>query len=216
MKIDSNISRIRAHGIMVNSVAPQPIAFVSTVDSDGGFNLAPCGVVMPICMSPIIIGMSIDRRERKKKDIASMYIGNAMLLILNLPLIPLWVKVLKIPYRILFPLIILFTIIGSYSVNNSMFDVGLTIFFGVAGYFLRKFNFEMTPLIMAFILGPLLEEAVRQSLIISRGNFAIFIQRPISLTFLLIGAAFLLFPLGYHVYRRRDDGKGLPQKTDEK
>jgi putative tricarboxylic transport membrane protein len=177
----------------------------------------PTNAVIAILMGALIIHGVKPGPELLSKHpdifwgfVASMYIGNAMLLILNLPLIPLWVKVLKIPYRILFPLIILFTIIGSYSVNNSIFDVGLTIFFGVAGYFLRKFNFEMTPLIMAFILGPLLEEAVRQSLIISRGNFAIFIQRPISLTFLLIGAAFLLFPLGYHVFRRRDDGQGRP------
>ena len=138
--------------------------------------------------------------------VASMYIGNAMLLVLNLPLIPLWVRILKVPYRILFPLIILFTIIGSYSVNNSLFDVGLTIFFGAAGYFLRKFNFEMTPLIMAFVLGPLLEETLRQSLIISRGSFGIFIRRPISLAFLLLGAAFLLSHLAYKVFRKRDNG----------
>ena len=138
--------------------------------------------------------------------VASMYIGNAMLLVLNLPLIPLWVRILKVPYRILFPLIILFTVIGSYSVNSSLFDVGLTIFFGVAGYFLRKFNFEMTPLIMAFVLGPLLEETLRQSLIISRGSFGIFIYRPISLAFLLLGAAFLLSHLAYKVFRKRDNG----------
>jgi putative tricarboxylic transport membrane protein len=167
----------------------------------------PTNAVIAILMGALIIHGVKPGPEllSKRPDIfwgfvASMYIGNAMLLVLNLPMIPLWVRILKVPYRILFPLILLFTIIGSYSVNNSLFDVGLTIFFGVAGYFLRKFHFEMTPLIMAFVLGPMLEEAFRQSLIISRGSFAIFVQRPISLTFLMIAAAFLLFQLVYQFF----------------
>ena len=112
--------------------------------------------------------------------VASMYLGNGMLLILNLPLIPAWIQILKVPYRVLFPIILLFTIIGSYSVNNSIFDVALMVIFGVLGYILRKFNYEMTPLVTAFILGPMIEEALRQSLIISRGSFYIFISRPLS------------------------------------
>ena len=134
--------------------------------------------------------------------VASMYIGNGMLLVLNLPLIPVWVQVLKVPYRILFPLILLFTIIGSYSVNNSLFDVSLTIFFGVVGYLLRKFDFEAAPLIMAFILGPILEGSFRQSLIISRGDFAIFVNRPVSLAFLLFGLFFFVSPFILQIYRK--------------
>jgi putative tricarboxylic transport membrane protein len=137
-----------------------------------------------------------------------MYIGNGMLLILNLPLIPVWVQILKVPYRILFPLILLFTIIGSYSVNNSLFDVCLTIFFGAVGYLLRKFNFEAAPLIMAFVLGPILEESFRQSLIISRGSFAIFVSRPVSLAFLLLGVIFLLAPCIPFLYGAFRRGKG--------
>ena len=140
--------------------------------------------------------------------VASMYIGNGMLLILNLPLIPVWVQILKVPYRILFPLILLFTIIGSYSVNNSLFDVSLTIFFGVVGYLLRKFNFEAAPLIMAFVLGPILEESFRQSLIISRGSFAIFVNRPISLAFLLLGVVFLVSPFILHICHAFKTRKG--------
>jgi putative tricarboxylic transport membrane protein len=120
--------------------------------------------------------------------VASMYIGNAMLLLLNLPLIWIWVQILKIPYRLLFPLILLFTIVGSYSIQNSLFDVKLMIFFGLAGYLLRKFKYELSPLIMAFVLGPMLEEALRQSLIMSRGSFDIFISRPLSLAFLIVAA----------------------------
>jgi len=84
--------------------------------------------------------------------ISSMYIGNVMLLVLNLPLIPVWVQVLKIPYRILFPLILLFCIIGSYSLNNSPFDVLVMVFFGILGYLFRKFGYEAAPLILAFVL----------------------------------------------------------------
>ena len=127
--------------------------------------------------------------------VASMYIGNVLLVILNLPLIPVWVQILKVPYRVLFPLILLFTIIGSYSVNNSIFDVALMVIFGVLGYILRKFHFELTPLVMAFILGPMMEEAFRQSLIISRGSFYIFISRPLSLAFLSVGAVVVLSSL---------------------
>lgn len=112
--------------------------------------------------------------------IASMYIGNGMLLLLNLPLIGLWVKVLKLPSWILFPLILLFCIIGVYSVNNSIFDLMLMVIFGIVGYVLRKFKYEEAPLVLAFILGPMLETALRQSLIISNGQLSIFYKRPIS------------------------------------
>jgi putative tricarboxylic transport membrane protein len=127
--------------------------------------------------------------------VASMYLGNAMLLVLNLPLIPLWVQVLRVPYRILFPLILLFVVIGSYSVNLSRFDLALMLIFGVMGYVLRKFDYELAPLILAFILGPMLEEAFRQSLIMSEGSFSIFVARPASLIFLLLAFLLLLSSL---------------------
>lgn len=122
--------------------------------------------------------------------VISMYIGNVMLLILNLPMIPLWVQVLKVPYPILFPLILLFCLIGSYSLNNSTFDTYVMIFFGIIGYLMRKFRYEGAPLVMAFVLGPLLEQNLRRSLIISGGSFSIFVTRPISTVILII--AFLL------------------------
>jgi putative tricarboxylic transport membrane protein len=134
--------------------------------------------------------------------VGSMYIGNAMLLILNLPLIPLWVQILKVPYRILFPLIVLFIITGAYSVNNSMFDVALSIVFGGFGYVLRRLKFEAAPLIMAFILGPAIDESLRQSLIVSQGSFDIFVSRPFSLAFLVLGVAIILYSL-VPVFRRR-------------
>ncbi len=122
--------------------------------------------------------------------VSSMYIGNGMLLIINLPLIPLWVQVLKIPYRILFPLILLFCLIGAYSLKGSPFDLAVMIIFGIVGYLFRKFEYEGAPLILAFVLGPILEVNLRQALIFSRGSFMIFLTRPISAVF--IGLALLL------------------------
>jgi len=122
--------------------------------------------------------------------VASLYLGNALLLLLNLPLIGIWVQVLKIPYKILFPLILLFCLIGAYSVNNAVFDLYLMIFFGGVGYLMRKFGYEGAPLVLAFVLGPMLEQNLRQSLLISRGSFMIFITRPIS--GIALGVAFIL------------------------
>ncbi len=123
--------------------------------------------------------------------ITSMYIGNVMLLVLILPLIGMWVQITKVPFRLMFPLIILICIVGVYSVNNSVFDIWIMIIFGVLGYVLKKCKFEPAPLVLAYVLGPLLEQAMRQSLIISNGSFKIFLLRPISAVCLAV-AAFLL------------------------
>jgi len=124
--------------------------------------------------------------------ITSMYIGNAMLLALNLPLIGLWVQVLRVPYRILFPLILIFCLIGVYAINASKFEMLLVAIFGVFGYVMRKLDYEMAPLIMGLIIGPMMEIAVRQSLLLSKGSFAIFVTRPISACFLAICLVILL------------------------
>jgi putative tricarboxylic transport membrane protein len=133
--------------------------------------------------------------------IASMYIGNIMLLLLNLPLIGLWVKVLKIPYRILMPLILLFCLIGSYSLSNNIWDVVIMVIFGIAGYILRKFEYEEAPMLLAFILGPLIETNFRQSLIMSDGRLSIFITRPISAVALAI-SVLLFVTTGLSYYRK--------------
>jgi len=137
--------------------------------------------------------------------VASMYVGNVLLLLLNLPLIGLWVQLLKVPYRLLFPLILLFCVIGTFSINSSLFDLGLMVFFGAIGYLLRKFRYEPAPLILAIVLGPMLENALRHSLIISHGNFMIFINRPISATLLGVGCLLLLSSLVPRLrkYRRK-------------
>ena len=133
--------------------------------------------------------------------IASMYVGNVMLLLLNLPFIGLWVKLLKVPYGILFPLILLFTLIGAYCSNGKIFDLLVMIFFGIAGYILRKFEYEEAPLLLAFILGPLLEQAFRQSMIMSNGRLSIFFVRPASLVALLFCLA-LVVSSGMTVFRK--------------
>jgi putative tricarboxylic transport membrane protein len=127
--------------------------------------------------------------------VASMYVGNAMLLFLNLPLIPVWVKLLKIPYPILFPFILLFCIIGVYSINNSIFDIYLMIFFGIIGYVAKKLDFEVTPLILAVVLGPMLERALRQSLEISAGNVLVFFTRPLSAVILGVAIVIVILPM---------------------
>lgn len=127
--------------------------------------------------------------------IVSMYIGNGMLLVLNLPMIPLWVMVLRIPYYFLYPLILLFCIIGSYSINNYTADVITMLIFGIIGYLMRKFSYEAPPLILGMVLGGELEASLRQSLMLSRGDFSIFVTRPITLGFLIIAAALLIIPL---------------------
>jgi putative tricarboxylic transport membrane protein len=128
--------------------------------------------------------------------IASMYIGNVILLILNLPMIGVFVQILKIPYTLLSPLIILFVLLGAYSLNNSAIDVLVTILFGILGYLMKRFRFEAAPLVLAFVLGPMMEMSFRQSLVMSRGgSLMIFLARPISGTLLVIGALVLVFPL---------------------
>ena len=112
--------------------------------------------------------------------VTSMYIGNVMLVVLNLPLIGLWVKVLKVPYKVLFPLIIMFCLIGAYSINNSAFDIAIMLFFGGLGYLMRKYKYEAAPMVLAFVLGPMLETSLRQSLLLSDGSFTIFFTRPIA------------------------------------
>jgi putative tricarboxylic transport membrane protein len=127
--------------------------------------------------------------------IASLYVGNTMLLVLNLPLIGLWVKVLKIPYHFLFSLILLLCIVGSYVTNNNSYDVIIMGVFGLVGYLMKKFNYEAAPLILALVLGPMMESALRRSLVISEGGFGLFFTRPISGSFLILAFIILLSPL---------------------
>ena len=123
--------------------------------------------------------------------IASLWIGNAMLIILNLPLIGMWIKLLTVPYRFLFPAIVLFCAIGVYSTNNNTFDIWLVAIFGVIGYWFIKIGAEPAPLLLGFILGPMMEENLRRALLLSRGDWSVFVTRPLS-AFLLAAAAVLV------------------------
>jgi putative tricarboxylic transport membrane protein len=137
--------------------------------------------------------------------IASMWLGNLMLLIINLPLIGLWVRLLKVPYRMMFPTIMIFCCIGIYSINNSTADVLFTAFFGLFGYALLKFGFEPAPMLLGFVLGKLMEEKLRQALILSRGSFETFINRPISAGLLAVAAIMLIIALLPSIRKGRDE-----------
>jgi putative tricarboxylic transport membrane protein len=134
--------------------------------------------------------------------IASMYIGNVMLLVLNLPLVGLWVQLVRVPFGILGPVIILFTAIGSYSIQGQVFDIYCLVGFGLLGYALRKLKFEAGPLVLAFVLGPMVESAMRQSLLMSGGDFTIFVTRPISATLMGLFGVLCLGQAALVVYRK--------------
>ena len=134
--------------------------------------------------------------------IASMYIGNIMLLGLNLPLIGFWVRMLKVPYQYLAVVVVVVCVIGAYSVNNSTWDVGMMVFFGVVGYLLRKFAFPASPFILAMILGPMLEKTLQQSLIASGGDFLTFLNRPISASLLVAASFLMLTPAAKQIWKK--------------
>jgi len=137
--------------------------------------------------------------------IASMWVGNLMLVVLNLPMIGIWIKLLTVPYRWLYPSILLFCAIGVYSVQNSPFDVMQTAVFGVVGYVFVKLECEPAPLILGFILGPLMEENLRRAMLLSRGDWFVFFQRPISLGMLLVAAFLLAIVLAPAVRKKREE-----------
>jgi putative tricarboxylic transport membrane protein len=136
--------------------------------------------------------------------IASMYVGNLMLLLLNLPMVGIFVNLLRVPYRILYPTILLFCVVGVYAVNSSMVDVAIMTVMGVLGYLLRKMDFETAPLVLGVILAPIIEFSFRQSLAMSGGSYAIFVERPISAVFLLLALIMILLGLKPLIFKKRD------------
>ncbi|MCC6378375.1 MAG: tripartite tricarboxylate transporter permease [Burkholderiales bacterium] len=137
--------------------------------------------------------------------IASMWIGNVMLVVLNLPMIGIWVKLLKVPYRLLYPAILLFCCIGVYSLNNNVFDVLVTAVFGVLGWVFVKLECEPAPLLLGFILGPMMEENLRRALLLSRGDPMVFFTRPLSLGMLIAAALLLVIIVLPAVRKTRDE-----------
>ena len=170
----------------------------------------PCNAVMALLFAALLIHGTPPGPLLIKNHpdlfwgvVISMFVGNGMLLALNLPLIGIWVQLLRIPYRILFPLIILFCLIGVYSVNSRVEEIGVMLFFGALGYMMKKYDYEGAPLILAFVLGPMMETNLRQSLIISKGGFDIFFTRPISLVCLATAFMLLIFPLIPFPWKKR-------------
>jgi putative tricarboxylic transport membrane protein len=132
-----------------------------------------------------------------------MYVGNVVLILLNLPLVPVFASILRIPYHILYPGILVISIVGVYTINNSMFDVWLLVMFGLLGYVMRKADFPTAPLVLAFVLGPLFEQAVRRSLVISQGSPTIFLTRPWAVVFFVLTVVLTLGPM----VRRKRSGE---------
>jgi putative tricarboxylic transport membrane protein len=179
----------------------------------------PCNVLMAVLMGAFMIhGITPGPRLVEEQPqlfwgvLGSMYIGNVMLLVLNLPLIGLWVKILKIPYTLLFPLIFLFCLIGAYTLGNNVQDIYLMILFGIVGYLMKKYAYEPAPLILALILGPTLESGFRQSLILSNGSPAIFFSRPISAVLTSVALLLLVSPLLLRMLGRKRVSQGLPEE----
>ena len=137
--------------------------------------------------------------------IASMWFGNLMLVVINLPLVGIWVSLLRVPYRLLFPSIVVFCCIGIYSINNSATDVLIAAAFGLFGYWLSKHEFEPAPLVLAFVLGPLMEENLRRAMLIARGDASVFVTRPISAGLLLVAVAMLTLAALPLIRKRRDE-----------
>ncbi len=137
--------------------------------------------------------------------IVSMWVGNLLLLILNLPLVGLWVRMLTIPYRVLFPAIITFACIGTYSIGSNAFDIYAIALLGLVGYVLVKLDCEPAPLLLGFVLGPLLEEHLRRAMIISRGDPMIFIERPISAALLAVAVIAIVLSLMPAIRRKREE-----------
>jgi putative tricarboxylic transport membrane protein len=134
-----------------------------------------------------------------------MWIGYLMLVVLNLPLIGIWVKLLQVPYRLLYPAILLFCCIGVYSIQNSVFDVFLTAIFGVLGWLFVKLECEPAPLLLGFILGPMMEENLRRAMLLSRGDPTVFVTRPISAVMLAMAAGLLLIIVAPSVRKKREE-----------
>ena len=170
----------------------------------------PSNAVMALMIAAMMIHNVIPGPQVMKNEptlfwelVVSMWVGNAMLLVLNLPLVGIWIRLLKIPYRILFPAVVMFCIIGTYSMRNNIFDVWLILPFALLGYVWRKLNCEPSPFLLGIVLGPMLETQLRRSLTVSHGSWWIFLEHPISACLLAVTALLLLMVALPSIGRRR-------------
>jgi putative tricarboxylic transport membrane protein len=176
----------------------------------------PTGPITAVMLAAIMVhGISpgpmliVQQPELFWGFVASMYVGNVVLLILNLPLVGLFVNILRVPYPLLYPAILVFCVLGVYAVNGSVVDVWIMIATGALGYLLRKFDFETAPVVLGVVLAPMLEMSFRQSLAMSSGSYAIFVNRPIAATMLGGGAGLLLLSLLSTLIRGMDWRRAL-------
>jgi putative tricarboxylic transport membrane protein len=172
----------------------------------------PSNAVMALMVGAMIIQgiepgpeVMVKRPELFWGMIASMWIGNLMLIIINLPMIGIWVSLLKVPYRLMYPAIVLFCCIGVYTLNNSTFEVFFAAAFGLLGYGLLKLGFEPTPLLLGFVLGPLMEENLRRAMRYAQGDAMVFIERPLSASLLAVSAVLLVVVLLPAIRKKRED-----------
>jgi putative tricarboxylic transport membrane protein len=172
----------------------------------------PSNVVMALMIGALMIqGIAPGPKVMIEKPdlfwglIASMWIGNALLLVLNLPLIGMWIRMLAVPYRILYPSILVFMAIGVYSLSNSPFDVLLMAIFGILGVVFIKLECEPAPLILGFVLGPMMEENLRRALLLSRGDPTVLFTKPISAGFLIAAIILLIIVLAPTIRRKREE-----------
>ena len=182
----------------------------------------PTGPVTAVLMAALLVhgvppGPSLmnDHPQVFWGFVASMYVGNLMLLALNLPLVGLFVHLLRIPYAYLYPLIIMFCIIGVYEVNHSIVDVWIMLIMGVVGYLLKKFGFDPAPLVLGLVIAPIFEMSLRQSLIMSNGNYLIFVSRPIAATLMRRGGRLLAMSALSVLSKRRDWRAKLAEEVKE-
>ncbi|NWF57187.1 MAG: tripartite tricarboxylate transporter permease [Syntrophaceae bacterium] len=171
----------------------------------------PCNVVTAIMLNAFIMqGLRPGPMLMQEQPqlfwgvVASMFIGNLVLLVLNLPLVGLFVRLLRVPYRILLPFIVLFCVIGAYAVNNQVFGIWLMLIFGVFGYFLRKGNYPAAPVVLGLVIGPMLEGALRQALTVSQGDISVFFTRPLSLSMLVIALGVVSVPFWRMAVRKKE------------
>ena len=172
----------------------------------------PTSPVMALMIGAMIIqgvqpgpGMMAEQPALFWGVIVSMWIGNVMLLVLNLPMIGMWVRLCMVPYHLLYPAILVFCAIGVFSLSNSVFDVSLMALFGLFGYIFAKIECEPAPMLLALILGPMMEEYLRRALLMSRGNPAVFFTRPISCVILIVAAAALVAALIPTIRAKREE-----------
>ena len=182
-------------------------ATLSDVTAESEYGVSRDFIVKGIQPGPSMI---VEHRDLFWGLVASMWVGNCFLVILNVPLVRYWLSVFKIPFAVLFPSILFFCCIGTYSINNNLDDIFITSLFGIMGYVFMRLRLDPAPLMLGFILGPMLEENFRRAMLLSRGSFNVFINRPISGTLIAAIVLFITWQVLVFFYQSRKAKSDLP------